>query len=283
MLRALNDSFSLIVRQGSVTPPGGKSRDFIVTAETEARSSVFVDLQLIFDFVQTLTHLHINQLVTDDDVEGAVDLVNFRNLQKIEIQKLPVRKLINLRRAQLRELSCQQCLRSCEEILGEHLWKELRVLNFSHNALERIDDSVRWTPWVHSLNLSHNRLTSVALAALKFLPHLKSLDLSYNRLEAIPTLAGDASRKLQCLKLQGNIIKDISGVANFDSLMELDLSANLLLFEIDLIPLSVLASLRSLSLLRNPLAFTPRHRMAVMKYLHDNTSTVKVGELEDMK
>ena len=290
MMRALNDSFSLIaggtMDSSRQTPPGGKSRDFIVTTGKEAQSKVFLDLQLIYDFVQILSHLHITQLVTDDELEGLVDLANFRNLQKIEIQKLPVQKLIGLRRlrGQLRELSCQQCLRSCQDIFiscggdrcAEQVWNELRTINFSYNSLEQIDDSVRWCPYVHTLILSHNRLTTGSLLPLKCLTNLKSLDLSFNRLETIPQLAPDASRKLLTLKLHGNMIHDISEVANFEALTELDLSANSILFEENLVSLCTLASLRVLNLLRNPLAFLPNHRMSVIKVLHSNTSTVKV-------
>lgn len=288
MLRALNDSFSLIVKEGSATPPGERSRDFIVTTATDARSPVFLDLQLIYDFVQVLTHLHINQLVTDDQVEQAVDLINFRSLQKLDIQKLPVHKLTSLRRlrSQLRELSCQQCLKQCQDVLllcggdrsAEQVWTELRTINFSYNALNQIDDSVRWTPWVHTLNLSHNCLTSASLVPLQCLPNLKSLDLSFNKLETIPELCVDASRKLQTLKLHSNSIRAIAEVVEFEALAELDLSSNYLLHDDSLTPLGSLASLRFLNLLRNPLAFTPRHRQTVISCLHSNTSTVKVSE-----
>lgn len=287
MLRALNDSFSLIVNpRDSTTPPGERSRDFIVTAGSEARSSVFLDLQLIYDFVQILVHVHITHLVTDDDLEAYVDLVNFRHLTRLEVQKLPVYKLQGLRRLrnQLRELSCQQCLRSCQEVLllcggdrtGESVWTELRTINFSYNGLEQIDDSLRFTPWVHTLNLSHNRLCAASLVPLKCLPNLKSLDLSYNRLTTIPALAADASRKLLTLKLRGNSIDNISEVTNFESLADLDLSSNCLLFDVALVPLCALASLRILNLAGNPLAFNPLHRIAVTNCLHSNTSTVKV-------
>lgn len=290
MLRALNDSFSLIVGQGGApTPPGEKSSDFVVTTGTEARSTVFLDLQLIYDFIQILTHLHLQQLVTDDAMEASVDLLNFRKLEKLEIQKLPVQKVIGLKRlrTQLRELSCQHCLRSCQEVLllpnagdrnGERVWTELRIINFSYNGLEQIDDSLRWTPWLHKLNLSHNRLTSSALVPLKCLPNLKSLDLSFNRLETIPELAVDASRKLLWLSLKGNSIHSIADIVNFEALATLDLSSNCLIYNTDLVPLSALASLRVLKLMRNPIAYDPNHRMSVVKCLHSNTSTVKVRE-----
>lgn len=286
MLRALNDSFSLIVREGAGTPPGEPSRDFIVTNYSEARSSVFVDLQLIYDFIQVLGHVHLNQLVTDDEVEGMVDLANFRNLHKLEIHKLSVLKLVNLHklRSQLREMTCQQCLRSCQDALlycggdrsSEQLWTELRVLNLAYNGLEVIDNSVRLTPWVHTLNLSHNRLTTASLVSLSCLPNLKSLDLSFNKLTAMPPLTPDASRKLQTLRLQANSIHSIAEVASFEALTELDLSSNRLLHAENLVALCALASLRVLNLLRNPLAFSPRHRSQVINCLHSNTSTVKV-------
>lgn len=286
MLRALNDSFSLIVNsRDCTTPPGEQSPKFIVCPSiTESRSAVFLDLQLIYDFVQILVHVHISHLVTDDDLEASVDLVNFRNLQKLEIQKLPVRKLLGLRRlrSQLQELSCQQCLSRCLDVLlycggdrsGEQVWTHLHSINFSYNGLEQIDDSVRWTPWVHTLNLSHNRLTAASLLPLKFLPNLKCLDLSFNRLSTIPELSADASRKLQTLRVCGNCIDDIQEVSNLEALVDFDVSNNCLLFDLALIPISALATLRVLNYSGNPLAFHPRHRPLVISYLHSNTSTV---------
>lgn len=215
MLRALNDSFSLIVKTRENVSP---SREFIVCpAIPEAKSSVFLDLQLIYDFVQILVHLHISQLITDDELEAAVDLVHFRNLQKIEIHKLPVHKLKGLRRLrnQLEEISCHHCLAQCRDVLracggdkcGDQIWSELRTIDFSFNALRRIDDSLRWTPWVQKLNLSHNQLSVESLGPLKYLPNLKYLDLSYNQLEAIPKLAPEASRRLQLLRVKANFIQ----------------------------------------------------------------------------
>lgn len=301
MLRALNDSFSLIIDTPANNASGATNESFVVYPDLvpDAKSSVFRDLQLIYDFIQTLPHLQICHLITDDDdMDNIVDLGNFRKLERLDIHKVPIRQFRGLRalRRFLQELTCQHCLRAPRDVLDNQclanstdtdsetttaghslIWSELKVINFSNNALKRIDDSFRRTPWLQCLNLSYNRLSTKSVANLKCLPHLKYLNLSYNRLTQVPRLAADASRSLLVLNVNNNYLDEITDVSQLQALTELDLSSNCLKTSMTLLPLAALASLRVLDVRDNALDFLPHSRAAIIAHLHSNTSTVKVG------
>lgn len=288
MLRALNDSFSLLVDEGVAADSGRvtESSSFIVCqTPKESKSTVFRDLQLIYDFVQITLHLSIGQLVTDDDLSGSVDVIHFRSLQRLEVQKVPIKRVTGLRklRSQLKEVICNRCLESVQDLIlrcgGDnttgHFWSQLTSANFANNSLQIIDNSLELTPLLQTLNLSHNQLTESSLTALRCLPNLKYLDLSYNRLTSVPILHQDASSRLQEMNLKNNFIESLTEVANLSALAVLDLSGNYIIDQLTLAPLSALASLRYLNLLHNPFAYHPKHRKIAITYLHSNTSTVK--------
>lgn len=275
----MNDSFSLIVDSNE-----GVFNNFQVTKPNNSKSDVFRDLQFIHDFIQKTTLLCLNQFLNDDPFDGNVDITKFRNLRKLEIHRIPIQQVFGIKqfRAQLNELICVKSIKCISDILTEcggdcsngFVWNELKTINFSYNLLKNIDDSLEFTPWLQNLNLSHNRIVSVN--AIKWLPHLKILDLSYNQLNHIPNFHVDTLKRLQILILTNNFIEDISGISRFDGLNELDLSENCILDHSALLPLSTLASLRFLNLQGNPLHCHPKHRQATARFLHKNTSTVKV-------
>lgn len=72
------------------------------------------------------------------------------------------------------------------------------------------------------------------------------------------------------------LIPNIAEVSRLDSLNDLDLSGNCILDHSMLMPISTLISLHYLNLQENPLACSLMHRQATARYLHKNTSTVKV-------
>ena len=91
----------------------------------------------------------------------------------------------------------------------------------------------------------------------------------------IPTFHVDAMKRLRILSISNNFLEDISGISRLDSLTELDLSGNCIVDHSNLLPLSTLVSLCYLNLLENPVACHPKHRVATVRYLHKNTSSVK--------
>lgn len=279
LMRALNDSFSLIVDKNEILPPQG----FQVVKPNNAKSDVFRDLQFIYDFVQKTVILSLNQFINDDPYEFAVDIAKFRSLRKLEIQKIPISQVMGIQqmRSQLVEITCIRSIANVKEIItscgGDNgngfTWNELKAANFSYNMLDHIDSSLEFTPWLENLNLSHNQIVSAS--AIKWLPNLRVLNLSFNRLSHIPSFHVDTMKKLQIFHISNNFIEDLSGVSRLLSLNDLDLSGNCIVDHTALLPVSTLSSLCCLNLKDNPLACHPKHRQASARYLNRNTSNAK--------
>lgn len=213
-MRALNDSFSVIADQESYAP-----QTFQVVKPNNSSSPVYRDLQFIHDFVQKtkilcVTHFHNNEMY-----KGQIDISKFRNLQKLEIIRVPITQIVGIQqmRSHLQEISCVRSIENVQDIISHcggdksngFMWNELKIANFSYNALITIDCSLEFANALQHLDLSHNQLISVD--AIKWLPHLKYLNLGFNRLPHIPLLNLEAMRRLQVLVLTNNYIEDLSG------------------------------------------------------------------------
>lgn len=185
-------------------------------------------------------------------------------------------------RAHLQQVICVRSIDAIRDVIVEcggdnstsaFIWNALKTVDFSYNALEFLDDSFEYTPYLQVVNLSHNQVAD--FTALQWLPNLKVVDLSFNRLIKIPFFHADACRKMQRLLLMSNFIEDISNVSSLESLIDLDLSENCLLDHSALLHITALVALQQLNLKENPLACHPKHRQSVCRYLHSNTATVK--------
>nr|XP_014090536.2 uncharacterized protein LOC106617692 isoform X3 [Bactrocera oleae] len=281
LLRALNDSFTLIT--DGAAEIGASPQTFQVAKTVNSRSPVFIDLQLIYDFVQKTPLLCIIHYPTDEYFDGTIDISKFRALRRLEVQKTNVRQVVGIQRlrAQLQQLICVKSLTDVEDVItrcgGDNsngfVWNELKIADFSYNNLQRIDSALEFAQFLQHLNLRHNKLRSVE--AIKWLPHLKTLDLSYNCLQCVPQFHLDAYKRLQSLNMSNNFVEDLMGIAKLEALTDLDLSDNCLLDHSCLLPLSALITLNYLNLYGNPLCCHPKHRLATAQFLHKNTATVK--------
>lgn len=260
---------------------------FQVVKPNYSKSDVFRDLQFVYDFVQKTQHLCITQFQNDEPFDGQIDISKFRSLRKLEIQKVSSEHIVGIQqmRAHLHEIVCTRSIRCVQEIIchcggdksNGFIWNELKVADFSFNGLKTIDTSLEFAPWLQNINLSHNKLVSVD--AIKWLPNLKVLDLSFNCLTHVPMFHVEAAKKLKFLNLTNNFIEDLSPLSRLDALSELDLSGNCLMDHGSLLPLSTLMALSFLNLKGNPLACHPKHRAASIRYLHQNTASVKVTSI----
>ncbi|KAG5684856.1 hypothetical protein PVAND_014066 [Polypedilum vanderplanki] len=283
ILRALNDSFSLIIDdENELIQP----QTFQVTKPNNSKSNVFRELMFIYDFIQKTLVLKLTKYNDDDslnDENCVVDISKFRNLSTLEIQKIPIKKIKGLQqlRQQLQELIVEKSLTNVRDLLTQcagdnctgFIWNSLKRVDFSYNNLERVDNSFEFTPYIQFLNLSHNKI--VHITVLPYLPNLKILNLSYNQLTTIPKFSVESNKRLQTLILSDNCIEDIQGIVWLEALLELDLSNNCLLDHALLLPLCTLYSLRYLNLSGNPLAFHPKHRVATCRYLSTNARTIQ--------
>lgn len=279
LLRALNDSFSLIVDEHETLAP----QTFQVTKPNYSKSNVFRELMFIYDFIQKTLVLRITKFIDELDESCIIDISKFRNLTTLEIHRVPIKQIKGLQslRIQLQELVVEKCLTSVKELIihcagdkcSGFIWNNLKRLDLSYNQLDRVESSFEFTPYIQHLNLSHNKI--VHISALVWLPNLKVLNLSFNQLTTIPKLNNESMRRLQVLTLNDNCIEDVSGAVRLEALLELDISGNCLLDHALLLPLCTLSCLRYLNLFGNPLAFHPKHRIATCRYLSKNAASVQ--------
>ena len=282
LLRSLNDSFSLIIDENEMVPP----QTFQVTKPNNSKSNVFRELMFIYDFIQKTFILKLTKFLDDDPLEDdncKIDISKFRNLTTLEIQRVPIQRIVGLQqlRSQLQEIIVERSLTNVKDLImfcagdksNGFIWNSLKRADFSYNNLEIIDSSFEFTPYLQCLNLSHNKIYQIS--ALVWCPNLKVLNLSFNQLTSIPKLNVESYRRLQVLIINDNLIEDISGLVRLDALLELDLSGNCMLDHSLLLPLCTLNSLRYLNLSGNPLAFHPKHRSATCRFLSRNAATVQ--------
>lgn len=276
LLRALNDSFSLIIDENESVP----LHTFQVTKPNNSKSNVFRELQFIHDFIQKTLVLKLTKFLDNDDEDETciIDITKFRNLKTLEIQRVPIKQIIGLQqlRSQLQEIIVEKSITNIKELIiscaGDNsngfIWNSLKRADFSFNNLDKIDNSLEFTPYLQHLNLSHNKIYQIS--ALVWLPNLKVLNLSYNQLTTIPKFNQESYRRLQVLIIKDNFLEDISGLCRFDGLQELDISGNCMIDHSILLPLCTLHALRYLNLAGNPLSFHPKHRVTTARYLSKN-------------
>lgn len=161
------------------------------------------NIQIIFKMLQSVVHL---KLISDVvPVDNTVDISELRNLQILEIQKINVSKItgLNAQRLHLQQLICSRDLDTLKDLLeycggdfcSKFIWTELKNLVLPYNKLTTLDNSLECVPWLNSLDLSHNELTSAD--EISCLNNLKNLNLSYNKLQKLPKFFGQICNRLQ--------------------------------------------------------------------------------------
>lgn len=278
LLRALNDSFTLITDPNETCTPN----TFQVLKPNNAKSEVFRELQIIYDFVQKAQILCLVAMPTEEPFDGEIDIKKFRSLKRLEIQRIPIEQIVGIQRlrAHLQELICSKSIDSIQSIIAHcggdnangFLWNELKMADFSYNSLTTIDCSLEFVSNLQQLNLSHNQIVSAD--AIRWLPNLKKLNLSFNSLTKIPPSI--VSRRLQSLIVTNNFIEDLQDLPKLEGLNELNLADNMILDHAALEPLGTLIALQHLQLHGNPISCHPNHREETCKYLHKNCASVKV-------
>ncbi|XP_066248736.1 serine/threonine-protein kinase 11-interacting protein [Euwallacea similis] len=251
---------------------------------TEAKASLQVDLQFLLDLVKSTIALKVIPDLVEDEESSTVNISRFKNIKTLEIHKIDVKRFRGIQklRSQIEQLSCLYNLDNLSDILdkcGGDLshsfnWGELKRGNFSHNQIQEIDTVFEVTPWLQTLDLSHNHIK--CLNIIDNLPNLKELNLSYNKLESVPKFKGAICKRLHILLLNNNFIEDITSLSTLADLHQLDLTQNCLLDHKSLLSISQMPSLYSLDLRGNPISFHSIHRTLTCNYFNKNTATLNV-------
>ncbi|GJQ84591.1 hypothetical protein Trydic_g10203 [Trypoxylus dichotomus] len=277
LLNHLNSSFNLIFERREVL-----TSSFHVLNNTSENSEKYRDLYFLYDFIQLSKSLKLTKNQNVDQQEYT-DISKFKELIYLEIHKVDVNTILGIGslRMRLQYLICERCISKLSDILElcgadqteEPMWHELKEAIFTHNNITEIDDSLKYVPWLNTLDLSNNLIEDAD--SISSLSNLKYVNLSYNKLTKVPLFNGQICRRLQVLVMHNNFIENIQDVHKLVNLQQLNLGDNYLVDHDTLIPLAYLAALQSLNLRGNPISYHPQHRIRSVRYLHKNTASVR--------
>ena len=150
------------------------------------------------------------------------------------------------------------------------IWSSLARLVWTRNGLKFFDPStLSLTPGMERIDLSYNHLSEAD--GLESLQRLTHVALSYNRLKSLPPFSSEC--RIHSLYVSNNHLRNLAGLEALTSLVEVDLSCNLLLHHDDLAPISALPLLQRLDTRGNPFTVDRQHRSNVMPWLHKDIST----------
>ena len=199
-----------------------------------------------------------------------IDVSCFSNCRSLGLRCLPLNVFCGLAklRGQLETLSVTHCRNlTLDDVLAKcfadqaspERWTKLKKLSLSHNKISELGDSSllsRLAPVLEHIDLGYNKLSEIN--GLDSLPKLTHLILGYNNLLGLPLLYPEA--RPVTLSMPHNGLEVLTGLEMMTSLIELDLSWNLLMHHDVLAPISLLPKLKLLNLQGNPMAVRHDHR-----------------------
>ncbi|KAG9483805.1 hypothetical protein GDO78_009629 [Eleutherodactylus coqui] len=150
-------------------------------------------------------------------------------------------------------------------------WSALTTVDMSHNQISSIDDSVKLTPQVEFLALSHNHICSVE--NLQHLYNLVHLDLSYNKLSILEGVHSKIGN-IKTLNLSGNLLENLKGLNKLYSLVNLDLGNNKISQVDEVKNIGSLPCLENVNLTDNPVTIVPDYRTKVLAQFGDRAAEV---------
>ncbi|RHY98879.1 hypothetical protein DYB37_011490 [Aphanomyces astaci] len=205
-------------------------------------------------YVLHVIDLNIQTLPDTMPLPSTCNLAIFSSLLYLNIAGVPFQDIQHLPtlRKQLIELHVTRTnVPSLAALLGEGggTWAALKVLELVDCGLSKLDPSLALAPCLHTLNVAHNDLQT--LAHLENCPHLTLVNFSHNHLNSV---AG-AHRYLAAvafLDLSHNHLASTSGLEKMFTLQRLDLTHNIVPTTGEVAYLVSLPLLHDLSLLGNP-------------------------------
>ncbi|XP_075039179.1 nischarin isoform X2 [Mixophyes fleayi] len=150
-------------------------------------------------------------------------------------------------------------------------WSTLSTVDMSHNQISSIDDSVKLTPQIEFMALSHNSISSIE--NLQHLYNLIHLDLSYNKLTALEGVHSKIGN-IKTLNLAGNLLESLRGLNKLYSLVNLDLSNNNVKQVDEIKNIGSLPCLETVNLTDNPVTIIPDYRTKVLTQFGDRAAEV---------
>ena len=199
-----------------------------------------------------------------------IDVSCFSNCRSLGLRCLPLNVLCGVAklRGQIESLSVTHCRNvTLDGVLAKCLadqadsggWTRLKKLSLGHNKISELGDSSvlsRLAPDLERVDFGYNELREIA--GLDSLPKLTHVILGHNALSGLPLLYSEA-RPLT-LSMPHNCLEVLTGLETMTSLVQIDLSWNLLMHHDVLAPISLLPKLKVLNLQGNPMSVRRDHR-----------------------
>ncbi|OWF48594.1 serine/threonine-protein kinase 11-interacting protein-like isoform X2 [Mizuhopecten yessoensis] len=271
--------YSETSHQGEITNDRRRGRD---RKQEEEHQRWRTNVQFLNDFISKTVSLKLTHGV--QTMQEPVYLSRFRNIEVLELKKIPVHMLHGLQklRGQLKVLIVARCLQNLEDLLetcgGDQSaplsWPQLTSLYVSCNGLPRLDNSLRLLSAIEVIDLSHNQLYKTE-GFLETLSEIIRVNLGYNCIDSLPSFANSAKLKIKTLILRNNNLDNLEGAEDLIFLEELDVSSNCLVDHSCLTVLSGLSKLNRLSLKGNPLSFHRSHRALTLQHVTDTAARNK--------
>ncbi|XP_033732622.1 serine/threonine-protein kinase 11-interacting protein-like [Pecten maximus] len=263
--------YSETSHQGEVTNDRRRGRD---RKQDEEHQRWRTNVQFLNDFISKTVSLKLTH--GTQTMQEPVYLSRFRNVEVLELKKIPVHMLHGLQklRGQLKVLIVARCLQNLEDLLetcgGDQSapisWPQLTSLYVSSNGLTRLDNSLRLLSALEVIDLSHNQLYKTE-GFLESLSEIIRVNLGYNCIDSLPLFALSAKPKIRTLILRNNNLDNLEGIDDLVCLEELDVSSNCLVDHSCLTVLTGLSKLNRLSLQGNPLSFHRSHRALTLQHV----------------
>ncbi|XP_052213948.1 nischarin-like isoform X1 [Dreissena polymorpha] len=255
------------------------------------------DLGHILDFI---TRLKCLQVVGEKKVGTSnidmnslqFDLSLFKSLQflKLSLCNIGLVGGLEIVKQTLRRLTVRESIESIREVLLQDLphwraddgtllvthWGGVTHVDFSHNSITQIDDSMQLLPRVVHLEMSHNEIGCIE--NLHWLSHLVHLDVSYNNIEHLDALHSRLGN-LKTLNLAGNRLVSLNGLSKMFSLDHLDLSYNRVQSVDEIKPIGNLPCLEVLLLLGNPVTLTLDYRTKTLTLFGERVKEIELDKL----
>ncbi|KAJ8307479.1 hypothetical protein KUTeg_015563 [Tegillarca granosa] len=206
--------------------------------------------QYLHDFITKTVSLKI--IHGTNTMQGAILISRFRNLQVLELKKVPIHMLEGLQklRSQLQCVIVSRSLQNLQDLFetcggdmsAPMSWPEMKSVYLSYNGLSKLDGSL-------------------------YLTEILRLNIGYNFMDSVPTFSLSAKSKLRTLVLRNNNLDNLEGIDELVLLEELDVSENCLVDHSCLVVLNGLNKLYMLGLQGNPLSFHRSHRSLTLQHI----------------
>ncbi|KAI8806471.1 hypothetical protein BJ742DRAFT_870568 [Cladochytrium replicatum] len=140
-------------------------------------------------------------------------------------------------------------------------------MDMSHNMFECIPNSLSALTQLHSLDLSHNRIDTLAP------PDVANSTLAYGSLAGHTPLS-HVLRNITTLNLQKNLLENLVGVERLPSLKRIDIRDNKIADVFEVGRLASLLNLEDIKVSGNPLTKQPNYRSNVFTYFKSRALTL---------